>query len=53
MPRCAAQGTGTADEMAMDERKVLAEDGSVFAAVDVIRSVAPGQPVDVEQVGHP
>ena len=36
----------------MDERKVLAEDGSVFAAVDVIRSVAPGQPVDVDQVGH-
>ncbi len=34
----------------MDERKVLAEDGSVFAAVDVIRSVAPGQPVDVDQV---
>ena len=36
----------------MDERKVLAEDGSVFAAVDVTRSSAPGQPVDVEQVPH-
>jgi hypothetical protein len=36
--------------MAMTERKQLAEDGTMFAAVDVVRTAAPGQPVNVEQV---
>ena len=36
--------------MAIDERKVLAEDGTVFAAVDVTRSLVPGATVLPEDV---
>lgn len=45
-----SQGTGTADEMAIDERKVLAEDGTVFAAVDVSRGLLPGATVSPDEV---
>ena len=36
--------------MAIDERKVLAEDGTVFAAVDVSRSLVPGAAISLEEV---
>ena len=36
--------------MAIDERKILAEDGTVFAAVDVTRSLVPGQDIEAGEV---
>lgn len=36
--------------MAIDERKVLAEDGTVFAAVDVSRGLLPGATVSPDEV---
>ena len=36
--------------MAIDERKVLAEDGTVFAAVDVTRSLVPGAVFEPSEV---
>lgn len=38
---CAAQGTGTADEVAMSDRQTIASEGIVIAAVEVFR---PGKP---------
>lgn len=37
---CALQGTGTADEMALEERTQLATEGIVVAAVEVTRPPA-------------
>ncbi len=40
------KGTGTADEMALEERSKLAVDGIIVASIDIMRVMGNMQPVN-------